>query len=163
MSVQFNADEVFEMAEQIERNGARFYRKAADGAAGETAREFMLRLAAMEDEHEKTFADMRATLSAPERKPMVFDPEGETGIYLDAMADGYVFDVRTDPSEKLSGDESVEDVLKTAIGLEKESVVFYEGMKQMVPDDAGKGKLDGIIREELGHIALLSRELASRR
>jgi len=29
MSYDFNADEVFEMAEQIERNGVRFYREAA--------------------------------------------------------------------------------------------------------------------------------------
>ena len=29
MGVTFNADEVFEMAEQIERNGAKFYRAAA--------------------------------------------------------------------------------------------------------------------------------------
>ncbi len=163
MGVQFSADEVFEMAEQIERNGARFYRKAADGSAGETAREMLLSLAAMEDDHEKTFSAMRTELLAPERKPMVFDPEGETQMYLDAMADGYVFDVRTDPSERLSGAEPIEDVLKIAIGLEKESVVFYEGMKQMVPDDAGKGQLEHIIKEELGHIALLSRELASRR
>jgi hypothetical protein len=30
MSFEFNADEILEMAEQIERNGARFYRKAAE-------------------------------------------------------------------------------------------------------------------------------------
>jgi rubrerythrin len=163
MGVQFNADEVFGMAEQIERNGAKFYRKAADGAAGETSREMLLKLAAMEDDHEKTFAAMRADLSQTEREPMVFDPEGETGMYLNAMADGYVFDVRTDPSEQLSGDEPVEHVLKTAIGLEKESVVFYQGLKQMVPEDAGKDRLEDIINQEMGHIALLSRELASRR
>ncbi len=163
MGVQFNVDEVFEMAEQIERNGARFYRKAADGAAGETSRDMLLRLAAMEDDHEKTFGAMRAELPAAERKPMVFDPEGETGMYLNAMADGYVFDVRTDPSERLTGDESVQDVLQTAIGLEKESVVFYHGLKQLVPEDAGKARVEDIINQEMGHIALLSRELASRR
>jgi hypothetical protein len=29
----FNADDIFEMAAQIERNGARFYRQAAEGMA----------------------------------------------------------------------------------------------------------------------------------
>jgi len=33
MPIPFNADEVFEMAEQIERNGARFYRAAAEEIA----------------------------------------------------------------------------------------------------------------------------------
>lgn len=163
MGVQFSADEVFEMAEQIERNGAKFYRKAADGAAGQTSRDMLLRLAAMEDDHEKTFSAMRAELSASDRQPVVFDPEGDIGMYLNAMADGYVFDVRTDPSEHLTGDESVEGVLKTAIGLEKESVVFYHGLKQMVPEGAGRSRVEDIINQEMGHIALLSRELASRR
>ena len=33
MSITFNADEIFEIAEQIERNGARFYREAAGNAS----------------------------------------------------------------------------------------------------------------------------------
>ncbi len=34
MPQRFNADEIFEIAEQIERNGAAFYRRAAEGRAG---------------------------------------------------------------------------------------------------------------------------------
>ena len=30
MGIDFNADEVFEIAEQIERNGAKFYRNVAE-------------------------------------------------------------------------------------------------------------------------------------
>ena len=30
MSIVFNADEILEMAEQIERNGAKFYRRASE-------------------------------------------------------------------------------------------------------------------------------------
>ena len=30
MAFDFNADEIYEMAQQIERNGAAFYRKAAE-------------------------------------------------------------------------------------------------------------------------------------
>ena len=33
MSYDFNADEIFEIAEQIERNGAKFYRNAAESIA----------------------------------------------------------------------------------------------------------------------------------
>ena len=33
MSYDFNADEVFEIAEQIERNGAKFYRTSAENIA----------------------------------------------------------------------------------------------------------------------------------
>jgi len=159
MSVEFSADEVFGMAEQIERNGARFYRKAAETAEGE-ARAILLKFSAMEDQHEKTFQAMRAELPEIARQPMVFDPDNEIGVYLNAMADGYVFDVREDPVGALKGTESVQDLFRMALGREKESVVFYEGLKQMVPGDAGQDKIDRIIKEELGHIGILSRELA---
>ena len=42
MSTAFNADEVFEMAEQIEQNGARFYREAATKAVSREIKEMTL-------------------------------------------------------------------------------------------------------------------------
>lgn len=75
MSITFNADEIFEMAEQIERNGAKFYRAAAEKFSA--VRQVLLDLAAMEDEHQSTFAAMRAQLTAPEQQPILFDPEGQ--------------------------------------------------------------------------------------
>ena len=51
------------------------------------------------------------------------------------------------------------DILMAAIEAEKDSIVFYLGMKDAVPDDLGKSRLDAIIREEMGHVRLLSRKL----
>lgn len=154
--ITFNADEVFEMAEQIERNGAKYYRKAAEWAEGDS-RELLLRLAAMEDDHEKTFATMRAGISSREKGSLTPDPDNEGALYLQAMADGKVFDA--DPSQALSRGQSMNDILNTAIGLEKDSIVFYESMKQVVPPAAGKERLDAIIKEEIGHIVALRNEL----
>ena len=42
MSYDFNADDVFEMAEQMERNGAKFYRTAADSTQDSGNKEFLL-------------------------------------------------------------------------------------------------------------------------
>lgn len=159
MGVTFNADEIFEMAEQIERNGARFYRFAADKLAA--ARQVLLDLAAMEDEHEKTFADMRAQLSGREQEPMVFDPDNEARMYLQVVADGHVFDVKADPAERLKGKETAEDILQEAINLEKDSIAFYAGLKECVPPRAGRDKIEGIIREEFGHIATLNEKLST--
>ena len=82
MSFDFNADDILEMAEQIEQNGAKFYRKSADGVNDPSSRQLLLNLAAMEDEHEKTFAAMRADLSAAEKETHTFDPENEAALYL---------------------------------------------------------------------------------
>ena len=163
MSIYFNADEILQMAEQVERNGSAFYRRAASFAARFTTAQFLLKLAAMEDEHEKTFARMRADLSEQERAAPVSDPEDQASLYLRAWADGQVFDVRSNPAERLQGKERVEDILQMAIGLEKDSIVFYLGMKEAIPQRLGQSKVDGIIKEEMRHIATLSRELETLR
>jgi len=159
MGMPFNADEVFEMAEQIERNGARFYRAAAEKFPA--VREALLDLAAIEDDHEKIFAAMRGQLSTSEQVPPVFDPDGEAQMYLRAMADGHVFNVKADPVEQLAGKDTAEEVLKMAIGLEKDSIAFYVGLKESVSHKAGKDKVEAIIKEEFGHIATLNEKLAA--
>ncbi|GAJ21204.1 unnamed protein product, partial [marine sediment metagenome] len=69
------------------------------------------------------------------------------------------FDLKKDPSEQLTGTETVEDILKFAIEAEKDSIVFYLGLKDFVPVKAGKHKVEAIIKEEMGHIAVLNRGL----
>jgi rubrerythrin len=161
MGIRFNADEIFEMAEQIERNGAKFYTKAADGSGGAQSRELLLDLAAMETVHVKTFADMRAELSDKERAATVFDPDDVAASYLQAFADGHVFDVNQDPSELLTGRETMKESLQRAIGLERDSIAFYLGIRESVTENLGRDKIDGIIREEMKHITTLSGEMAS--
>ena len=165
MSYDFNADEILEMAEQIERNGANFYRASAEGVEDPASRGMLQDLAAMEDEHEKTFAGMRADLTETEKAPTTFDPENEAVLYLRALADSRVFVARQIPSiESMKGrpdQEIMEEILKYAIGAEKESIVFYLGMKDAVPESLGKGRLDKIIKEEMSHIRLLSSKLVA--
>jgi rubrerythrin len=153
MMYDFNADDIFEIAEQLERNGARFYRSAADAVADTTVKAFLLKLAAMEDDHEKTFAAMRAQLSSSEKTSTVFDPDGEAADYLRALADTRVF------FEKQIDTSSLEAILKDAITAEKDSIVFYLGMRDMVPEGKGRRRMDAVISEEMGHIRLLSKEL----
>ena len=49
--------------------------------------------------------------------------------------------------------------LRLAIGLEKDAVLFYLGMKDVVPENLGKGKVDFIIEEEKQHLVTLTAEL----
>ena len=153
MSYDFNADDVFEMAEQMERNGAKFYRNAAEGDIDSANKEFLMGLAEMEVAHEKTFKAMRAELSAQEQASTVFDPQSEAALYLRALADTRVF------FEKEIDTSTMKGILKSAIEAEKDSIVFYLGMKEAVPEKMGKGRLDHIIKEEMGHVSLLSKEL----
>ena len=51
MGIHLSADEVLELAQRIEQNGAIFYRKAAEITKDKSDTGFLLRLAEMEDEH----------------------------------------------------------------------------------------------------------------
>jgi len=155
MSYDFNADDIFEIAEQLERNGAAFYRDAADSLNDGDVKQFLLEFAAMEDEHEKTFINLRKELTAAEKTSTVFDPNNESALYLKALADTRVF------FKKEIDTSSIEEIFKSAITAEKDSIVFYLGMKDLVPGALGKDKMDDIIKEEMGHIKVLSQKLAA--
>lgn len=159
MSVTFNAIEIFEIAERIERNGVKFYRKAAEGLSDEDIRQTLLSLAEMEAEHEETFANMRKQISHKERELITFEPENEMTLYLQAIANGHIFDLKKDPSEQLTGKETIDNILKLAIEAEKDSIVFYVGLKNFVPAKAGQDKVEEIIEEEMGHIVVLNQKL----
>ena len=155
MSYDFNANEIFEIAEQLERNGAAFYRDAAGSVDDSEVKKFLLEFAAMEDEHEKTFISLRKKLTAAEKAPTVFDPTNESALYLKALANTRVF------FKKEIDTSSVEEIFKSAITAEKDSIVFYLGMKDLVSETLGKDRMDAIIREEMGHIRVLSQKLAA--
>jgi rubrerythrin len=153
MMYDFSAKDVFLMAQQMEKNGAEFYKTAAHNAQNADTQKLLLDLASMEEGHEKTFVAMRGELTEQESTSTVFDPEGEAILYLKALADSRVF------FEKEIDVSSQEQVYKAALGAEKDSIVFYLGMKDMIPEKGGKARIDAIIKEEMGHIETLSRAL----
>jgi rubrerythrin len=155
MSLRFNADEILEVALDIERNGAAFYREAAALQQMGSAKAMLLELAAMEGDHEQTFTLMREGLTQTERQEMSYDPEGELPLYLQVMADKGVFDKKAEPAKKLSGRESLQEILKLAIGMEKDSVLFYLGLQELVPARLGGARVEAILKEEMSHIAAL--------
>jgi len=157
---RFNVDEILAVAEQIERNGAAFYRKAAEAQEEGPLRDMLLELAAMEDEHVKVFASIRASLGSSRNEgPAELDEQQE--LYLRAYASGHLFDSDLDPVEAASSFGNVKDVLRFAIGLEKDSVMYYTAMKELVPEDLGRKEVDRIIMEEINHAAQLADRLAS--
>ena len=165
MPFDFNADEIFEMAEQIEINGANFYREMADNISELSIRRLFLDLAAMEDIHKKVFAEMRANLSDQDRESALFDPEGESAQYLRALADLRVFsqgvEERFTFPDGLAETEKYRKVFWAAIDREKESIVFYSGLKGLVPEKLGKDKIDDLIQEEMKHLRILSNKLTA--
>jgi rubrerythrin len=76
-----------------------------------------------------------------------------------ALAGGHVFDLNADPVEWLEGGRSTTDVLAKALQLEKDTIIYYLGVRDTVPAKLGADRVDEIIREEMGHVTLLSEML----
>ena len=156
---QLNVDEVFEMAEQMEIDGAAYYRRAAQHVKNMEAVSMFTSLALMEDQHVKTFTDLRSKVQS--NPPVNVDPDGEAANYIRSLVEGRVFSKDEDFWVTLSEKESMEQILKLAIGKEKDSILFYLGLKDLVPAEWGKEEMDHIIDEEKNHVTVLSRILAS--
>jgi len=59
MPYQFNANNVFEMAEQMESNGVKFYQAAANSTDNEELKQFLNHFAQMEVAHQNIFKLLR--------------------------------------------------------------------------------------------------------
>lgn len=159
MSVRFNADEILAIAERLEQNAAAFYRTAAEAVQYPGGRQILEDLAAWEEKHERIFSSMREQLTQVEMDETAFDPYDEGTQYLQALADHNVFRLSEKPEAFLGRDPSFSRILDAAIGKEKDSITFYHEMKQMVPAELGKERVDGIIAEEKKHVTILTRKL----
>lgn len=158
MATKFSVNEVLEMAARIEANGGRFYRKAAKLHV--SARDLLNEIARQEDVHQKVFTEMRRALTPSEQGALAEDLYGDTDLYLKAMVENQSFDINKDPAEFITGSESLADIFNIAIGLEKDSIIFYLGLKPLVPPAMGREKLDAIVKEEMKHVAWLNQKRA---
>lgn len=163
MGIKFNADEVFQIAIRSEANAAAFYRKAAElhAARNPECVPFLNAMARMEDDHETIFANLRDALSAASdnTEASTNDPYMEATLYLQALTDGTAPEGCPQDAEKLTGNESLKDLLLTSIQMEKDAIVFYLALRDLVPADEGRDNVSTIITEEKSHIVTLAGEL----
>ena len=160
MAITFNADEIYNIAEQIEQNGYKFYSDSAKRVQGPLAKQVLQDLANMELDHLKTFQSLHAKLSEQASEEITWDPQGEAGAYLQAAADSHVFKTNADPTSLLKDSGDAREVLELALQFEKDTVVYFLGVADMVPERLGKADVMGLVRQEQGHIALIQRTLS---
>jgi rubrerythrin len=161
MNVALDAFEVFEIAVQVEQNGAKFYRKAAELFNESDIRNLFIDLADWETKHEQVFQDMGKQLVKLKKKTGTIEPEKKE-FDSKLMACLGVFGTVSEPLHQLKSLEKITDVLKTAIEKEKDSITFYEGLKDFVTTSDDKNKVDDIIQEEMHHIKILNQALKQR-
>ena len=160
MAITFNADEIYNIAEQIERNGQKFYHDSAGRVGDSVAKQVLQDLAKMEVGHLKFFQALHADLSEQAREEITWDPDGQAGAYLKAAADSHIFKTNADPTSLLEDNADAREILELALQFEKDSVIYFLGVADVVPAHLGKANVLELAQQERNHIVLIQRTLS---
>ncbi|MEJ2046497.1 MAG: ferritin family protein [Dehalococcoidia bacterium] len=152
MSISFYGNEIINIAIGIERRGIAFYDVLARSTQNAKARQIFQYLVGMEREHILIFQDMLDEADKYE-VPEAF--AGEYGAYLQALVDSAVFTDDAVTSELATQSENDIAALELGINAEKDSILFYYEMREMMPK-AARAKIDKVITEEKQHLRQLS-------
>ena len=106
------------------------------------------------------FKALHAALSEQAREEITWDPDGQAGAYLKAAADSHVFKTNADPSSLLKNNTDAREILELALQFEKDSVIYFLGVAEVVPEHLGKSDVLGLAKQEQDHIALIQSVLS---
>jgi rubrerythrin len=157
--MKFNADEIFSMGVQIEKNGFAFYTEAAQKTEDKDLKDLFSQLAEWEQRHAALFEDLRLKLPATVKDSDVFDQDNLIHLYLKAVSDNNVFvkGLSLDPKQLIW--TSPVAILTTALDFEKDSVVFFSSMKEIATEKTGAAEVGKLVNEELRHIGFITAEI----
>jgi rubrerythrin len=150
---------VFDAAIEIERHGAVFYRKAAEYAVTKEQRERLLGLAIAEDIHAASFTQLKKMITDSGHEFEYIDPEGPGIRYLQIFAREGIFNMTIDAAFALAKEPSMRDLLNFAVEREKDSILFYNGVRAALVRKSDRDAVDAIVNEELTHLTLLHLEI----
>ena len=159
-SISFSGHELLNTAIGIERRGIIFYDIMAKSTDNDTARDVFQYLAENERDHIQTFQAMLH--EADDYQPIVAPSEGYAA-YLQALVDSAAFTDDMVTSEMATQVDSDVEAIELAIGAEKDSMLFYYQLKEIMPPRAHP-TVNKIIAEEKLHLAQLielKKQLAS--
>jgi rubrerythrin len=140
-----------ELGIQIEINGRCFYDGIADKSRSVEARKVFRFLAGEENKHIEDFKKILDSVINYE--PVESYPQ-EYFSYMNSMVSRVVFTQDGKGEEIAKTTTSDRQAIELAIGFEKDSIEFYEGMKRMIPEH-DKRLLDELIAQEHDHIKKL--------
>ncbi len=145
----FTIHDIIALAVRLEENGQRVYQKAAKAADDPEIRELLELLADEENSHARWFSDLKETLGRDDDHHIL--GEMSRSLSDDFFAD-QVFSLK---DVDLSTIRTIEELIETAIGFEKDSILFYKMLAPFISEEKTSETLDRIIHEENTHIEKL--------
>ncbi|NLO20420.1 MAG: ferritin family protein [Syntrophomonadaceae bacterium] len=145
---KFSGEEIIEIAIQMEESGKLFYEKAKSLAEGDNLKDVLTYLAQEEEKHVQDFSKLGQSINYSflpnEKYP------GEYEEYVRSLVNSHIFKL-TEVDDLIKGIKNDKDILQMAISFEKDSIVFFQELKNM-GNKTASGMLEKLIDEERGHI-----------
>jgi len=148
----FTAAQALTMAMEIEKNGEAFYNAVAAQATDQIVKSLFEELAAQERGHMAAFQKMADNVPG---SPPPLTEYDEYPAYLKATLDSALF---AGPDKALALARPAQDrstVLRTAIGFEKDTLLFFCDLRDMV-STAERQAVNDIMQEEKQHLRRLA-------
>ena len=152
MAITFSGSELINIAIGIEQRGIAFYDIMAKSTESAGVRDIFQYLTDMERTHIDIFEGM---LGKSDKYQIPETYAEEYSGYLQALVDNAVFTDDAITSEMATRASSDIEALELAIRAEKDSILFYYGMKEVLPQPA-QSMVDKIIGEEKSHLREIS-------
>ena len=151
MSIAFSGRELIDIAIGIETRGAIFYDIMCKSTQNAEARAAFQYLADMERDHIQAFHQMLG--NADKHQEATLDKE--YAAYVQALIDSAVFSDDLITSEMATQADNDDKALELAITAEKDSILFYYEMKEIMAPPH-QVTVNHIITEEKSHLRQLS-------
>ena len=151
MGESFSASEIVQIGIQIEKNGKDFYEAVMESSQRDKVKEVFKFLAKEEEKHIRIFSDILSGFEKYEPPEAYSD---EYFSYLKALSDTYVFTKENKGREIARDIKDDINAIDLGIGFEKESILLYLEMKNLVWEK-GKAIIDKLIEEERSHLRKL--------
>jgi rubrerythrin len=150
------AAEALKWALEIEKNGEAFYNEVAAKSADSEVKGLFEDLAAQERGHHRAFQKMLEDAKPdPDLSKVDYD---EYQTYLQVALDSALF---AGPDKGLTLAKQAQDretALRAAMGFEKDTLLFFYDLREMV-SERERGTISGIISEEKAHLRRLAQML----
>ncbi len=151
MGVTFSGSDVLELGIQIEKNGRDFYAALAEKSKNEKAKEIFEYLGKQEAQHIEDFTKLLDNVG---KENALESYQGEYDCYLKSLASEHVF-TKKNMGEKIARAlKSDKEGIETALGFEKDSILLFGGMKDVVGKKS-HSIIDELIRQEQAHFTQL--------
>jgi rubrerythrin len=145
----FTSEDIIDLAIKIEQNGESVYRRAIDIINDPSMIPMLNWMADQEFQHAECFEGLKQKL-----RVVSVDSELEKmgrELLLDSVGTKNFSLKEAD----FSSAESITDLLQISVEFEKDTILFYELLKDFIDDEDALDLIDKIISEETRHVEIL--------